>query len=283
MSPSTNRILRCFIALDVPLGIINGRLEARRAFSSSLASHLPDLPPHGTRLYLVRHGETDWNKLGKMQGGGFDIPLNESGIRQAHALAEELREIPFTVIASSHLSRASMTADVVFQMHHPSTTKTRITDDDENVPQRIIRPEFGEFRFGKFEGMALHGDQKDHAMKKEFDVVNEHIYADINYSWPEGGESVGHVDTRMRLGLHDLLDGVHRRRSSQGQTTQLHQHICIVGHGRSNRVLLASLLRGDPLLHRDIDQGNTCINVLDVDAGGTWTARVLNYVEHIKG
>lgn len=128
--------------------------------------------------------------------------------------------------------------------------------------------------------MALHGDQKDHAMKKEFDTVNEHIYADINYSWPEGGESVGHVDTRMRSGLQDLLDSVHHNRR-QGRT-QLQQHICIVGHGRSNRVLLASLLRGDPLLHRDIDQGNTCINVLDLDASGTWTARVLNYVEHVK-
>ena len=120
--------------------------------------------------------------------------------------------------------------------------------------------------------MALHGDQKDHKMKKEFDEVNELIYSDINHSWPEGGESVGNVDTRMRSGLQDLI----AINQDNGE------HICIVGHGRSNRVLLASLLCGDPLRHRDIEQGNTCINVLDVDVSGTWTAHVLNYVEHAK-
>lgn len=260
-------IQRFFVATDLRYGTIKGRLKARRALSSSLTFHLPDLPPYSKRLYLVRHGETDWNKLGKMQGGGFDIPLNDNGIRQAHALAAELKDVPFHVIASSHLSRASETANVLFQLQSSPSSSNSAKDV---LLQRNIRPEFGEFRFGKFEGMALHGEQKDHAMKKEFDEVNEHIYSNINYSWPEGGESVGDVDKRMRSGLRDLVAAFDRG------------HVCVVGHGRSNRVLLASLLHGDPLQHRDIEQGNTCINVLDVDAGGTWTAHVLNYVEHTK-
>lgn len=234
----------------------------RRPFSrftntpfSTLVLQLPELLPESKRLYLVRHGETDWNKLGKMQGGGFDIPLNENGIQQAKALAHELRDMPLQVIASSHLARASQTADAVHQLHPHA--------------DRIIRPEFGEFRFGKFEGLALHGKHKDQDMKKEFDEMNEGIYADVKCAWPDGGESTGDVDKRMRLALDDLL-------------LENHAHMCIVGHGRSNRVLLASLLYGDPLQHRDIEQGNTCISVLDVNRDGKWMLHLMNHVEHTK-
>jgi broad specificity phosphatase PhoE len=189
-----------------------------------------------------------------MQGGGYDIHLNANGIDQAQAAADELRHAPLELIASSHLERASKTADMVHALH-PNA-------------DRMTRTNFGEFRFGKFEGLALHGEHQDVEMKKEFDEVNENIYEDMNYAWPgDDGESTGQVNTRMRSALDDLLSAANR-------------HICVVGHGRSNRVLLASLLYGDPLQHRDIQQGNTCINVLDVDLDGNWTAQVINHVEH---
>lgn len=225
-----------------------------RLLSSSLASKLPELPPQSKRLYLLRHGETDWNKLGKMQGGGFDIIINENGIQQARCAAKELKEMPLDIIASSHLQRAAKTADIVGEKHPTA--------------KRVIMPEFGEFRFGKFEGIALHGENKDMTMKKEFDEVNQSIYADINFRWPgDGGESTGDVNTRVRSALDTLL------KSSE-------KHIAIVGHGRSNRVFLASLLYQDPLKHQDIEQGNTCISVLDVNEEGTWQAHLINHVDH---
>jgi broad specificity phosphatase PhoE len=236
--------------------------------SSSTSSNLllPELYSTSKRIYLLRHGETDWNKLGKMQGGGFDIPLNDNGIQQAQKAAEVLltsSNIALDVICSSHLQRASKTADIV----HASSNKQAHA---ATGAKRIIMPEFGEFRFGKFEGMALHGENKDDAMKKEFDQINVTIYEDLRAKWP-GGESTGDVDTRMRSGLDQLL-----------LASASSKHIAIVGHGRSNRILLASLMYDDPLKHQDIQQGNTCINVLDVDEKGVWTPQLINYVEHIK-
>ena len=64
------------------------------------------------RLYVVRHGETDWNVAKRWQGHA-DIPLNEAGRAQARETAEALRGFAFTAIVSSPLSRASQTADAI--------------------------------------------------------------------------------------------------------------------------------------------------------------------------
>lgn len=64
------------------------------------------------KLYLVRHGETDWNKVKKIQGQ-VDIPLNQFGKRLAEETAEGLRDIPFDLCISSPLSRAHETARII--------------------------------------------------------------------------------------------------------------------------------------------------------------------------
>ena len=65
-------------------------------------------------LYLVRHGETDWNAR-KLIQGHKDIPLNEKGRVQAKKLADELKGIDFDKIYSSDLKRASQTAEIIAQ------------------------------------------------------------------------------------------------------------------------------------------------------------------------
>jgi broad specificity phosphatase PhoE len=65
-----------------------------------------------TRLLLARHGETDWNRIGRWQGHA-DPPLNELGRQQAEALAEQLAGDGVRAIYSSDLVRASETARVV--------------------------------------------------------------------------------------------------------------------------------------------------------------------------
>lgn len=63
-----------------------------------------------TTLWLIRHGETDWNVAGRLQGH-LDVPLNENGRQQARALALTLaKEPPFAAIFSSDLGRATATA-----------------------------------------------------------------------------------------------------------------------------------------------------------------------------
>ena len=65
-----------------------------------------------TRILLARHGETDWNRLGRWQGHA-DPPLNDAGRAQAAQLAERLAGDGIAAIYSSDLTRASQTARVV--------------------------------------------------------------------------------------------------------------------------------------------------------------------------
>ncbi len=62
-------------------------------------------------IYLVRHGETDWNSTGRVQGRE-DIELNEKGLCQAESLAEAMKQVPLDCVASSPLKRAKKTAMV---------------------------------------------------------------------------------------------------------------------------------------------------------------------------
>ncbi len=90
-------------------------------------------------IYLVRHGETDWNKTGRMQGGA-DIPLNARGIALAEETREGMRGIPIEIIYSSPLQRAYKTA--------------RIIRGERKIP--IVADErLREMGFGRYEGSSI--------------------------------------------------------------------------------------------------------------------------------
>ena len=63
-------------------------------------------------IYLVRHGETDWNADGIIQGHS-DIPLNKNGEKQAEELGKELKRIDFDAVFSSDLIRAKKSAEII--------------------------------------------------------------------------------------------------------------------------------------------------------------------------
>jgi broad specificity phosphatase PhoE len=69
------------------------------------------------KIILVRHGETEWNKAHRIQGGTSDVPLNEVGINQARKLAERLKDEKIEAIYSSPLHRALDTAREVARYH----------------------------------------------------------------------------------------------------------------------------------------------------------------------
>ena len=93
-------------------------MQQQQQRHSSLASQLSHTNVNfHRRIFLIRHGETDWNKQGKLQGGSVDIALNSKGKQQATQLANELHNTgtKFDIIASSHLQRACQTADALIQ------------------------------------------------------------------------------------------------------------------------------------------------------------------------
>jgi broad specificity phosphatase PhoE len=70
-----------------------------------------------TKIFLVRHGETDWNREKRIQGGSSDTPLNAAGMRQAENLAAYLADENITAVYSSPLSRGLNTAKAIANPH----------------------------------------------------------------------------------------------------------------------------------------------------------------------
>ena len=95
------------------------------------------------KIFLLRHGETDWHKIGRLQGH-TDIPLNEEGIEQINAVGDLLLEkgIHIDAIISSPLLRARMSAEIVAK---------KIGLDNGQV---TIEPDFIERNFGEAEGLT---------------------------------------------------------------------------------------------------------------------------------
>lgn len=87
-------------------------------------------------LYVVRHGQTDWNLKNKIQGKA-DIPLNNFGIEQAYTLKQSLKDINFKYIISSPLLRAKKTAEILCNSNYNIILDNRLIERD----------------FGEFEGL----------------------------------------------------------------------------------------------------------------------------------
>lgn len=91
-----------------------------------------------TEILLTRHGQTDWNFLGKVQGKA-DIKLNEKGVEQARNTRDKLKNEQIDLILCSPLIRAIETANII--------------NADRNIPV-FIAEELSERDFGEFEGMS---------------------------------------------------------------------------------------------------------------------------------
>lgn len=94
--------------------------------------------PAVTEIYLVRHGETDWNRAQRLQGT-IDTPLNRIGLAQAHQVADRFRALSATVITSP-LARARNTAGAIARRSHSAL---------------VIDPLLTEIDHGSWAGLTL--------------------------------------------------------------------------------------------------------------------------------
>ena len=96
-------------------------------------------------LYIVRHGETDWNRQKKVQGH-TDIPLNEYGRHLAEETAEGMKDIPIDIGYTSPLKRARETAEIILK--------------GRNIPL-LDEPRIQEIGFGIYEGIHTGTQEKE--------------------------------------------------------------------------------------------------------------------------
>lgn len=128
------------------------------------------------RLYIVRHGETDWNKTRRIQGQ-VDIPLNEFGKHLAIETGKGLLDVKFEICISSPLGRAVETAKLILGSRPvPIVTDERIT----------------EMAFGIWEGGCCSKDGWN--LPQEF---RDFFEAPERYKAPEGGEDFYMVRNRL--------------------------------------------------------------------------------------
>ena len=99
-------------------------------------------------LFLFRHGETDWNREGRLQGH-TDTPLNATGLAQAEALSETLRPHRLDAVVSSDLLRASTTGRIVAQaLDVPLFTDLGLRETNVGAAEGLLWAD-AKTRFGK--------------------------------------------------------------------------------------------------------------------------------------
>jgi broad specificity phosphatase PhoE len=165
-------------------------------------------------FFVFRHGETDWNKLRKVQGQ-TDIELNETGIEQAVVLKEFFASRHIEICYSSDLKRAYKTAEISLQGL-----------DCEIIKESSLR----EASFGEVEGMLRDTILKKY--KERFWDTNSNSSHSQNFSYP-GGETRKQVRDRVV----DFINKVVKE--------EKYQSIGISTHGGTLRSLLHSFLPDD--------------------------------------
>jgi probable phosphoglycerate mutase len=220
-----------------------------------------------TRVILVRHGETDWNVIHRLQGV-TDTHLTETGIKQAERVAARLaKSKDVSMVYSSNLTRALKTAQEI--------VKARSLDEAAVVIDERLR----EFDLGMFAGhsqvrksssrwgivkLTQLLDEQNEA-KRKFPVEwNEHI-ENNDYIIPNG-ESYNQFIERTTTVLQDI------RKRHEGET------VCVVTHGGVIDCA-RNFLAADSMV--DGRCGNASVSEFHAHPDGSWTIHKWNDVSHL--
>ncbi len=181
-----------------------------------------------TSIYLVRHGQTAWNKE-EIFRGRTDVPLDETGLRQAELAGEYFKELKIDAIYSSPLSRAWQTAEKIAKFH-----------------RLIVQPLEGiiDMSFGSWEGRS-HQEIRE----KERETYRQWREEPDKVRLP-GGETLDQVRSRAVAALEEVV------RLNPEKT------IVLVSHRVVNKVLICSILGLDNSHFWQILQDPTAINLI---------------------
>lgn len=199
------------------------------------------------RLILVRHGESEWNRDGRIIGRA-DIALSELGRRQARAVARALRGERIRAVYCSPLKRAMETG--------------RMISNDQGC-SLIPDPDLQEMARGNLEGLT----------RQEAFMA----YPDLRKTWPEAGsaaglhgqESLAQLDCRVRT----CVDRLRVRHS--GET------VALVGHYFVNLMVVLGALQIKPGCFRYLGQDMAAISIVRVEEGPS-TICLLNDTCHLR-
>ena len=200
-----------------------------------------------TRIYLVRHGQTAWNKE-EIFRGRTDVPLNETGLREAQLAGEYFREMEIHAIYSSPLLRAWETAQKIADVQRLEVRSL----------QGII-----DMCFGEWEGQSLKDVQEKDGQRFQ-QWKNEPHLVKI-----PGGETLDEVRDRAMAVLEETIQ------SHSGKT------LLFVSHRVVNKVILCSILGLDNSHFWQIGQESTAINLIQ-HRDGKYVLSLLNEACHLK-
>ncbi len=200
-------------------------------------------------LFIIRHGETDNNKIHKLQGRAIDASINEMGREQALAVADALKEIPIQKVVTSSLKRTYETAE-------PLLTQKNLGHTSYS--------ELDEMGFGDWEGLYF-----EDVIGQIREIQARWLAGNVDVPVP-GGESPQEVFERAGGKVKDIVREVKE------------QYIAIFVHGRLIRILLAGLLGMGLKNMQEIKHRNGSINHITWD-GEQFIAKELNMINHLEG
>ncbi|WP_291784086.1 histidine phosphatase family protein [Cecembia sp.] len=200
------------------------------------------------KIYLVRHGQTDYNLRGVVQGSGIDAPLNRNGQRQAEAFFDFYKNIPFEKVYYTGLQRTKQSVDGFLKL---------------GIAHEAV-PALNEISWGRYEGVPMTPEEN----KYYEHMLEQWSSGNLDYAI-EGGESPNIVAKRLKRGIDYIL-------------AQPEELILICMHGRAMRVLL-SIMLGYDLRHMDLfKHQNLGLYVLHQNALGAFRIEKYNSGEHLK-
>ncbi|KAF0973390.1 hypothetical protein FDP41_008094 [Naegleria fowleri] len=162
-------------------------------------------------IYIMRHGETDWNQQGIFQGH-TDIPLNAQGEEQALSLRSIFQHIPFSCVYTSDLMRAKRTAKIVVSSS-PLHENVKIYEHSK-LRERCM---------ASWEGKSI-ADWRQYISQLSTTPNRESTQEQVlNFKWDSGVESYGQAFSRLRSFIEEIVH------NHWGQTILLSTHGGILG------------------------------------------------------